>query len=154
MRDSASAYHRAKTMKCKEKIENAACYFKVINSLDYSQKYKRISAECSTLNQIKTYKPVECFLNKQVLLDTLSSKSDYVFVQDSAIITSEYCVDYCLSLHSYAYAIFSKNAKECYCIFNLTNNFTNNDLNLTQAESECDYLVYKTGRLSKWNIVI
>jgi hypothetical protein len=147
MTDSVSAFHRARTIECKEKIENAACFFKVMNSLDYSQKYKRLNSECPTIKQVKTYKPVGCFLNENIFSDSLS-KSDYIIVNDSSIFNNEYCVDYCLSLFSYSYAVFSKESKQCFCLFNLTDQVID-DLNSAQPKMECVYSVYKTGRLSK-----
>ena len=59
-----------------------------------------------------------------------------------------YCVDYCLSLHSYSYAVFLTEGK-CYCFVNLSK------VNLTQSNEQCHYAaVYLTGRASIFNFYI
>ena len=67
MPEAKSALYRAKTFECKDKIMNSACYFKVLKSLDYTQKYKRINTRCPSIRQIKTYQPIGCLSSLEEL---------------------------------------------------------------------------------------
>lgn len=143
MVDSASAFHRAHTPQCKDRIENAACYLKVANSLDYTYKHKRLQSKCQATNEIKTYKPIGCVLNQtEFKIELNAAEIAHVILNDTSIYNHEVCIDYCQAIHGFFYAIFSRTEKQCYCIRNLT--IESYKLNT----DNCDYPIYETGRLS------
>lgn len=135
MMDSAHAFYRSRTPECKDQIENSACYFKVLKSLDYTHRYKRLNTQCKTIQNTRTYQPVGCLES----LDGLKSL-EHVVHQDIAFYNHEVCIDYCITYYTHFYAVYSNESK-CICVKNLTlkTNFT----------SSCKLPIYRTGRLER-----
>lgn len=133
MQEASSAFFRAKTFECKDKIQNAACYFEVLKSLDYTQKYKRLNTRCPSIHKLKTYQPIGCLSSLDELNKLTHAKHD-----DFGLYNHHVCIDYCITYHSYYYAIYP-NEFQCICIKNLT---------VTNHETKnCKIPIFKSGRL-------
>ncbi len=130
-----SAFERAKTNECKEKILNEACAFDVLESFNYLIKPKNLQRNCPLTSRtlLKSY----CLTIENLKLIFEKSKTVFNQTNDTNINTNSLCIDYCLSYFGsrYAFLFNIDQTNKCICVRDLDINLLKN---MQLQNNECN----------------
>jgi hypothetical protein len=155
--NATSSYSRATTQQCKDQIENAVCFHKAMETIDFTLKYRQIKTKCPLILE-KRMQLTACLAENEMDLSLLEEDDiKFSIKNDIAILNEEYCVDYCLTFYGYEFAAFNSKSignqlynRTCICIQSLPSQFKlsndNNCKNLKKNEEKA-FFIYTTGVL-------
>jgi hypothetical protein len=148
-----SAFDRAKTFDCKERIENLACESKVeqkkiFSSLFDSNLNRFCSASQNSFKGCLVQNEFELFLNGMNFTES-SATTEQITVKYE-ILNSNFCIGYCLTIYHNEYAAFDPNLNKCFCFKTISQVFLDKlTYNINDCDSNSFIQFYSTGLISK-----
>jgi hypothetical protein len=144
-----NAYSKVKSEKCKTEIKSAACYYKIVNSLDATLKYKRLQSKCPKSIENKG-KLIDCLTH--IELEKLITENKYsheAHFNNPSLYNKDVCVDYCLAYYRHKYALYNKQNQtdgsvihNCVCFFDLPS-FDTTDLKIESCDGTINNTIYQ-----------